>query len=122
VGTFIFRSPIFFGFVIVMIVLIFGYIFFEPFITETEEVITVINTERWGTEKEKNFIFTDDEVFINTNDYYHNKDNADELFVRLKPGYTYKVKIVGVYIPFLPHFRNIIDIIDYGADEHFPAD
>lgn len=119
-GTFLFRLSVFLGFVIIIVILIMGYLFFEPFLTETEEVITVINTERWSNEEGKYFIFTDNEVFININDYYHNKDNADELYTQFKPGYTYRVKVVGVYIPFLPRFRNIINILGYSTNEYFP--
>ena len=119
-GTFLYRLAFFIGFMIIIFILIFGYLFFEPFLTKTEEVITVINIERWGDEEGKYFIFTDDEVFINVNDYYHNKDNADEIFKLFKLGYTYRVTVVGVYIPFLPRFRNIINIIEYSTNEYPP--
>ena len=119
-GTFLYRSAVFLGFVTAIIILIFGYLFFEPFLTKTEEVITVINIERWGSEEGKYFIFTDDEVFINVNDYYHNKHNADEIFALFKLGSTYRVKVVGVYMPFIPRFRNIINIIEYSTNEYFP--
>jgi len=120
-GTFLLRLAVFFGFVMIILILIFGYLFFEPFLTETEEVITIINVERWGNEEGQYFIFTDDEVFINVNDYYHNKHNADEIFTLFKLGYTYRVTVVGVYIPFLPRFRNIINIIESSTNEYFPT-
>ncbi len=119
-GTFLYRSAVFLGFVTAILILIFGYLFFEPFLTATEEVITIINVERWGSEKGKYFIFTDDEVFINVNDYYHNKHNADEIFTLFKLGSTYRVKVVGVYMPSIPRFRNIINIIEYSTNEYFP--
>lgn len=119
-STFLFRTAVFFGFVIVLLTLIFGYLFFEPFLTETEEIITVINTQKWGNEKGRYFIFTENEVFLNANDYYQNKDNADELFKQFKKGYTYKVKVVGVYMSFIPRFRNILNIIDYSSNEYTP--
>ena len=77
-GTFLFRLGVFIGFAIVSITLIVGYLFFEPFLTKTEEVITVINKERWGDERGRYFIFTQDEVFVNENNYYHSKDNASD--------------------------------------------
>jgi hypothetical protein len=120
VGTFLYRSAVFLGFVTAIIILIFGYLFFEPFLTKTEEVITITATERWGSEAGKYFIFTDDEVFINVNDYYHNKHNADEIFKLFKLGYTFRVTVVGVYLPFLPRFRNIINIIEYSTNEYSP--
>lgn len=103
---------IIFGVIIIILILVFGFIFFEPFITETEEVITVINKERWVGEKGRYFIFAEKEVFLNQNDYYHNKENADALYPLFKKGMTYKVKVVGYYLPFLPRFRNIINIIE----------
>jgi hypothetical protein len=118
-GTFLYKLAVFLGFVLTILMLIFGYLFFEPFLTKTEEVITVINTERWGNERGRYFIFTEDEVFTNVNNYYHNKDNADEIFTLFKPGYTYRVTVVGVYMPFLPRFRNIVNIT-YSENEYFP--
>lgn len=107
----LFRFSMFFGFIIVLLVIIFGYLFFEPYLTEKEEVITVINKERWGNEPGKYFIFTDKEVFLNANDYYQNKENADKLYKIMQIGFTYRVKVVGIYIPFIPRFRNIINVI-----------
>ena len=118
-GAFLYRSAVFLGFVAAILILIFGYLFFEPFLTKTEEVITVTSKERWGNEAGKYFIFTDDEVFINVNNYYHNKENADETFKMLKLGSTYKVTVVGVYMPFLPRFRNIINVT-YSDNQSFP--
>ncbi|MGB5895807.1 MAG: hypothetical protein WBG58_16645 [Ignavibacteriaceae bacterium] len=119
-GTFLYRLAVFLGFVSAILILIFGYLFFEPFLTKTEEVITVINTERWGNERGKYFIFTDYEVFTNANDYYHNKDNADDIYKMFKVGFTYRVMVVGVYMPFLPRFRNILNIIESSSNEYFP--
>ena len=119
-STFFFRTAVFFGFIIIILTLIFGYLFFEPFLTETEEVITVINTEKWGNERGRYFIFTENEVFLDANDYYQNKNNADELYKRIKKGYTYKVKVVGSYISFIPRFRNILEIIESSPNEYTP--
>jgi len=120
-GTFLYKLAVFLGFVSAIVILIFGYLFFEPFTTKTEEVITVTNKERWGIENGKYFIFTENEVFSNSNDYYHNKDNADEVFKMFKVGFTYRVTVVGVYLPFLPRFRNILNIIETSTKETFPA-
>ncbi|HEY7751354.1 MAG TPA: hypothetical protein VH917_03605 [Ignavibacteriaceae bacterium] len=102
----------FFAVVIVLIILVFGFLFFEPFITEKVETINVINKERWIGERRSYFIFTEKEVFVNMDNQYHNKENADKLYLLLKPGFSYKVKVVGMSIPFLTRFRNIIDIIE----------
>lgn len=101
-----------FGIIIILCVIVFGFVFFEPLFTEEELEITVINKERWAGEKGKYFIFATNEVFLNENNYYHNKSNADELYPLFKRGDNYKVKVVGLYIPFLPRFRNIINILE----------
>jgi hypothetical protein len=98
------------GFVIILFVIVFGYVFFEPYLTEEEITITVINKERFGKEPGKYFIFTANEVFTNSNNYYHSKSNADRLYTYFRAGADYRVKVVGVYIPFIPRFRNIIAI------------
>jgi len=33
------------------------------------------------------------------------------LYEKIFPGGTYKVKVVGVYLPWLPRFRNITEIL-----------
>jgi len=118
-GTFLNKLAVFLGFALAILMLIFGFMFFEPFLNKTEEVITIINKEKWGDEGGKYFIFTQDEVFLNVNNYYHSKDNADELFPLLKIDFTYKVTVIGANIPWLPRFRNIINII-YSENEYFP--
>jgi len=102
----------FFALVIVLVILVFGFLFFEPFLTEKVETITVVNKERWVGERGSYFIFTEKEVFLNSNNYYQNKENADKIYPLFRPGSTYKVKVVGYRISFLPRFRNIIDIMD----------
>ncbi len=59
----------------------------------------------------KYFVFTQDEVFYNSDNYYQNKENAAELNEKIFPGGVYKVKVVGVYLPWLPRFRNITEIL-----------
>ncbi len=107
-----FRLSAMAGFIIILLVILFGYLFFEPYITEDTVTIKVINKAQFGNESGKYFVFTEDEVFSNSNNYYQNKENADELNQQIYPGSTYKVKVVGIYIPWLPRFRNIISILE----------
>jgi len=118
ISSYMFRISIFASAIIIIASILFGYLFFEPFLTEKEEIITVTNTQKWGQENGKYFIFTENEVFLNSNDYYHNKTNANELFPLFKKGYTYKVKVIGLYIPFIPRFRNIKSIVEFNSNKY----
>ena len=104
--------------IIIFISLIYGYIFFEKFLTEKQITITVINSEKFGDEPGRYLIFTKDEVFEDANNYYHDKHNATEVFNKLEKGRTYTVKVVSFYWPFLPHFRNILEVVN----ERFPGE
>jgi hypothetical protein len=112
INKYIFRFSVVLSLTAVFLVIIFAYLFFERFITETETEITVTNLARFGNIEGKYLIFTPDEVFENTDSYYHDKTNADDLFKQFQVGKNYKVKVVGFYIPFIPAFRNIIEITD----------
>lgn len=107
--------------IIILFVILFGYVFFEPYLTEREIIITVINYEKFPREEGKYYIFTRDEIFENTNYYYHKKSNADKLISRLIKGQTYRVKVVGFYLPFIPRFRNIIEIVEYNINSRSPV-
>lgn len=107
-----FRLSAMVGFVIVLLIILFGYLFFEPYLTEDTITINVINKAQFGSESGKYFVFTSDEVFNNSNNYYHNKENAEEINQQIYPGSSYKVKVVGIYLPWLPRFRNIIEVLE----------
>ena len=112
-----------FGILIILCVFVFGFVFFEPFFTEEVVDITIVNKEKWGGEKGRYFIFTDREVFLNENNYYHNnKTNADELYPLFKRGDSYKVKVVGLSLPFLPRFRNILTVLEKKETNYLPSE
>jgi len=113
----------FFGIIIVLCVFVFGFIFFEPIFTEEVIDIKVVNKEKWFGEKGKYFVFTDKEVFLDENNYYHNnKTNADEIYPMFKAGNSYKVKVVGLYIPFINRFRNILTVLEKKESNFLPSD
>ena len=107
-----FRLSAMAGFLIILLVLLFGYLFFEPFLTEETLTIKVINKAKFGNESGKYFVFTEDEVFYNSDNYYQSKENANELNNQIYAGTTYKVKVVGIYLPWLPRFRNITNVLE----------
>jgi len=107
-----FRLSAMAGFLIILLVLLFGYLFFEPFLTEETITINVINKAQFGNEPGKYFVFTQDEVFYNSDNYYQSKENADELNQQIYAGANYKGIVVGIYLPWLPRFRNITKILE----------
>lgn len=91
--------------------IVFSYLFFEKSITEKVVTITVINKEKFANEEGKYLIFSPNEVFENSDSFFYKKTNADILFKKLERGVTYRVKVVGIYLPFFNRFRNITEII-----------
>jgi hypothetical protein len=106
-----FKLAVFAATIMSLFLIGFSYLFFEKLITEKEIVITVINKEKFGTEEGKYLIFTPDEVFENSNRFYHRKTNADIVYSKLERGIKYRVKVVGVYLPGLPRLRNITEVV-----------
>lgn len=106
-----FKLTIFIAIIFSIFLLGFSYLFFEKLLTEKEIVITVINKEKFGAEDGKYLIFTPDEVFENSNNFYHRKTNADLVYKKLERGVSYRVKVVGVYLPGIPRLRNITDVL-----------
>lgn len=107
----IFSLTMFVSAVVVGLIIVFSYLFFERYLTESERDIMVLSVEKFPNEPGKYFVFTPDEVFINVDNYYHDKTNADELSKQLRPGATYRVKLAGFYIPSIYKFRNIINVM-----------
>lgn len=105
-------EKIFLSFIIIVLIIGWGYFYFEKYLTEKEIQITVTNSAKYGDVPGKYFIFTDHEVFLDENNSWQDKDNADELFSQLKKGETYKVRVVGQHIPYISEFRNIIEIVN----------
>jgi uncharacterized membrane protein YqiK len=106
------NRKLFISIIIVIIIVYWSYLYFERYLTETVEEITIVNSEKYGDMPEKYLIFTPHEVFLDENNRWQDKYNADELFQKLKKGHTYKVIIVGKHIPFISEFRNIIDLAE----------
>jgi hypothetical protein len=106
-----FKLSIFLATIFAIFFLGFSYLFFEKLLTEKEISITVINKEKFGIEEGKYLIFTPDEVFENSDSFYHRKTNAEIIYRKLERGVKYRVKVVGVYLPGLPRLRNITEVL-----------
>ncbi|NWF88775.1 MAG: hypothetical protein HXY50_04845 [Ignavibacteriaceae bacterium] len=107
----IFRFTVFISTVLLISFFTIAYLFAERYLTEDEITITVINKEKFGNEDGQYLIFTPNEVFKNFNSVYHRKTNADLLFNKLEMGVSYRVKVVGLYLPSILKLRNITEII-----------
>jgi hypothetical protein len=104
----------------VFVCLGFSYLYFEKYLTEEEITISVINKEKFGNEDGKYLIFTPNEVFETTNRFYQGNSDAENIYKKLERGVTYRVKVVGLYLPKIPRLRNIIEIIstELGKNTH----
>lgn len=55
-------------------------------------------------------IYTNDEVFVNTDNIWFFKFNSADITNRLRVGETYCFKVNGFRVPFLSWFRNVISV------------
>jgi len=106
-----FKLSIFVAIIFSLFFLGFSYLFFEKSLTEKEISITVINKEKFGNEEGRYLIFTPEEVFENSDNFYHRKTNADMVYKKLERGVRYRVKVVGVYLPGIRRLRNITEVL-----------
>jgi len=58
----------------------------------------------------KFIVYTEDEVFENTDSWLFFKFNSSDFQNKLDRGNTYTVKVAGWRIPFLSYYRNIVKI------------
>ncbi len=70
--------------------------------------ITTVSTGK-STES-KYLIFTDDEVFEESDEMFRGKFNSSDVYNELEVGSVYRVKVIGFRIPFLSMYRNIIEV------------
>ena len=106
-----FKLSIFVAIIFSLFFLGFSFLFFEKSLTEKEISITVINKEKFGNEEGRYLIFTPEEVFENSDNFYHRKTNADMVYKKLERGVRYRVKVVGVYLPGIRRLRNITEVL-----------
>ena len=89
------------------------------YLSATETTITVSRLERivessgsgeTQSTTSKYLVFTDNEVFENTDSWLYLKFSSSDLYAKLKEGGTYRVKVAGWRIPFISWYKNIIEI------------
>ena len=99
-------------FLIVVLVVIYPMLYINSADTTT---FTVKRTERvtvgsGNSVRGKYLVFTENEVFENTDSYLFLKFNSSDLENKLTPGKEYRAKVAGWRIPFLSMYRNIIKV------------
>lgn len=70
-------------------------------VTEKERVVESNSEARY-------LIFTEKEVFENTDSWYHEKYNSSDVYGQLKPGKEYKCEVYGVRKERYSWYRNIV--------------
>jgi len=101
---------------ILIIVVVFVAIWFIAWINSFKDIsITVKEKDRITTGSgeainSKFIIYTDKEVFENTDELFFGKFNSADFQNTFTVGKTYKVKVVSWRVPFLSMYRNIVKI------------
>jgi hypothetical protein len=81
--------------------------------TQDSVVFTVEKAERVtdvGGEGSRYLIFTKTETFENTDRLVIGKFNSSDLYGTIKANQSYQAKVVGLRVPFLSWYRNIVSI------------
>lgn len=79
--------------------------------TEEQVTITIKKTERIvqrGGNDAKYLVFTDSEVFEDTDSILNGKFNSSDLYGQLENGKTYNCKVYGYRMPFFSSYRNLV--------------
>ena len=58
----------------------------------------------------KYLVFTDGEVFENSDNLIFTKFNSSDIQSQLEVGKSYNVRVSGIRVPFLSWYRNIVKI------------
>ena len=103
---------------VIIALLIVALISISPIIaysSKAEIEFTVKSKERimdgnGGSMSSKYLIFTDTEVFENTDSLWYWKWNSSDVYNKIEVGSTYKAEIYGYRIPVLSMYRNILNI------------
>lgn len=102
--------------VIISIILLYGVVYgLSSYYKSTAETIeiTVKDKERIMTGSGENvtskfIVYTQNEVFENTDTFLYSKYTSSDFQNKLDKGQTYTVKVVGWRVPFLSMYRNIV--------------
>ena len=95
-------------FVILLIIMAIAY---PVSLTNSDEVVEINVTFVERTEN-RYLIYTEDEVFENTDSFWFQKWNSSDYYQRLEQGGVIEVVVAGWRVPWASMYRNIIEIKD----------
>jgi len=100
-------------FILVAMVIIIGVMSIVAYHQSSEITITVTDKaiER-DSDGSKYLIYTDTEVYENTDNLFYGKFRSSNLYNDLKIDSTYTVRVIGWRVPFLSMYENIINIVE----------
>ena len=101
---------ILFGIIVLILAIIYFPRAYRGNLTVTIKDKERVNYEEDGKMLSKYLIYTDQEVFENTDDWFYLKLNSSDLYGQLDKGSTYKVWVTGWRIQIFSTYRNIISI------------
>jgi hypothetical protein len=94
---------------IVVVVIIFFSTMFYVYGTDEYVTFTVVEKERVAeSDSARYLIFTDGEVFENTDSLWYWKWRSSDIYGNIKEGKTYNAHVYGWRVPFFSWYRNII--------------
>lgn len=101
------------GLVVVAGLIWWGISSYGNWIQQTSASVTIKVTDKTrafnnNSNEDQYLIFTDDEVFENTDSWWHNKYNSSDLYGQLKVGKTYQCDVFGERNPRWSWYRNLI--------------
>lgn len=102
----------------IIVTIVIGSLALSPmYAYMTDDVVTVtvkdkerIMTGSGDTLSSKFLVYTDGEVFENTDSPWYWKWNSADIQNNLEVGQTYTIKVYGWRIPFFSMFRNVVEI------------
>ena len=100
---------VFLGILIVGFVGLIAFTMTLPLTTQETVTVKVTEKERIRDGEDKYLIWTEGEVFENTDSMVLGKFNSSDIYGKIQENETYECKVYGWRIPFLSMYRNIID-------------
>lgn len=100
--------------VVLVVIILFGLVPISCIVkTSSQEDVNITVKEKIvknSNEDSKYIIFTDGEVFENSDNLIFTKFNSSDIQSQLEVGKSYNVHVSGIRVPFLSWYRNIVKI------------